>query len=367
MAQITRGTKQTEVIVIGSNMCALLLAEQLRQSGREVVLLEPAERYGMNHLAPDLGFIPDDESARANILWMGRLLRAEVQLQAVEQPPVTYDEGHLKTFVGFGDHNPPARDEVGFYASSSHLETTPTLSELAAPLIAEPKFQVHTRKEVTRLQFANGQMDGVEVNGEDVWKAPHVLWTLGPSRLLELLPPDAIEGKHRQRLAKAHTWTTVTLQLRHSRMVTMERGIHILYGSGHEGDPVVGRFWPSLAEGGQTSAWMTLVPGEVDEDPDTLSHALKHLKRQVKRAHPHVMNDLLEEKLLVTYESHGHMKMPSQKPYTLPELKGFVFASPLLSEQRGTLAAIDIARQVSGLFETSHVSPPVELVSSRSP
>jgi glycine/D-amino acid oxidase-like deaminating enzyme len=356
--QITRGSKSAEVLVIGSNMSALLLAEHLRQAGRDVVLLEPAERFGSNHLAPDLGFIPDNESARTNIAWMANLLRADASLQSVDSPPVTYDEGHLKTFVGFGDHNPPAREEISFYTPNSHLEVTPTLSQMSAGLIAEPKFQVHSRKEVTRILAVNGQIEGVEVNGDEIWRAPQVIWTLGLSRLLELFPQDAIEGKHRQRFAKAHTWTSVMLQLRHSHSVTMERGIHVLYGSGHESDPVVGRFWPALAEGGQTSAWMTLVPGEFDEDPDSLSHALKHLKRQLKRAHPHVMADLLEEKLLVTSESHGHMKMPSQKPFVLAELKGFIFASHLLSDQRGTLAAIDVARQASEL---------VEQVSSRLP
>ncbi len=351
MAQSTLRSKQAEVLVIGSNMSGLLLAEVLRQQGRDVVLLEPGERYGLNHLALDLGFIPEGENSRVALNWMANLLRAEPTIASVEQPPVTYVEGHLKTFVGFGDHNPPARDEVTYYTANSHIDVVPSLSEMTAPLIAEPKFQVHTRKEVTKILSANGTFEGVEVNGEEVWRSPEIIWTLGPSRLLEVMPMDAIEGKHRQRFAKAHTWATVSLHLRHPRLVTSERGIHILYGSGHESDPVVGRYWPALAEGGQTSAWMTLVPGEASEDPDSLSSALKHLKRQIKRAHPHVFIDLLEERLLVTAESHGHMSMKEKKPFTMAELKGFTFACPLMSDFRGTLAGIDIARQVSALYD----------------
>ena len=353
MAQNTRGSKQTEVLVIGSNMCGLLLAEAYRQQGRDVVLLEAGERYGLNHLSLDLGFIPDSGASREALKWMSNLLRAEPTVTAIEQPPVTYVDGHLQTFVGFGDHNPPARDEVSYYTANSHLEINPTLSEITAPLIAEPKFQVLTRKEVTKILSAGGQVEGVEVNGEEVWQSPEIVWTLGPSRLLEVMPLDVIDGKHRQRFAKAHSWATITLQLRHPRIVTTERGIHILYGSGHEADPVVGRYWPTLPEGGQTSAWMTLVPGESSEDPDSLSAALKHLKRQIKRAHPHVLNDLLEERLLVTAESHGHLNMKDKRPFTMAELKGFTFASPLLSDFRGTLAGIDIARRISELFETS--------------
>jgi hypothetical protein len=366
MAQSTRGSRQADVLVIGSNLTGLLLAESLRQQGRDVVVLETGERLaGLNrplaspkgHLPPDLGFLPETAQVKAQLDWLKNLLRIEMTATPVETPPVTYDEGQLKTFVGFGEHNPPTRDEVTFYTANSHMELTPTLTDVAVHLTTEPKIDILPRKQVTKILCADGRIEGVEVNGEEIWRAPELVWTAGPSLLLEVLPVDAIEGKHRTRFAKAHTWATVSLHLHHQHLVTMERGVHVLYGSGHEGDPVVGRFWPALPEGGQHSVWFTLVPSENADDPDHLGHALRHLKRQIKRSHPHVLDDILEEKLLVAEENHGHMNMRVKDPYVLPELKGFWFASPLLSDLRGPLAAVDVAHQVSKHWQPDAILP----------
>ncbi|MGE0763955.1 MAG: NAD(P)-binding protein [Bdellovibrionales bacterium] len=375
MATPTRSAKHSEVLVLGSGLSGLLTAEAYRQAGRQVTLLEASDRSGGTHrplttplgsLPPDLGFLPNIAGAEARLLWLGHLLRLDLNPVAIELGPLHFDEGLMRPFVGFGDRTFGSRDEVDFYTAPQRFETSLSLTDVTLSLTQSLAPFALTRKQVTKLIVQEKRLAAVEVNGEETWTADTVVATQSPSELLELLPIDAIEGRHRTRLAKASVWGSVSLHLLHKHPVAMERGVHVLYGSGQESEPVLGRFWPTQENGQQISVWLTLVPQESNEDTDYMGHALKHLKRQLKRAYPHVLEDLAEEKLVVLSESHGHVELKTKNPLCLPEIENLILANPLFSQFRGPLAAVDVAMKIaapeleqSPTAQTLLHSPPV--------
>lgn len=346
MAAPSRNSKNAEVLVLGTSLSGLLIAEAYRQAGHQVTILDPSA-HALGALPADLNFYPASESAKVTLDWVQNLLRLELNPAELESGPMHFDEGMLKPFVGFGDRAFPSREELDFYTSPNRFESSVSLNEIIAALVATLAPLTQTRKEVTKLIASEGRVTGVEVNGEEIWTGGTIIATQSPAELLEMLAIDALDGRHRTRLAKGSSWGSVTLQVLHKRPVTLERGIHVLYGSGNDCEPIVGRFYSTQESGQQASVWMTFVPRESSEDTDYMSHTLKHMKRQIRRAYPDALDDLLEEKLVVFTESHGHVAMKTKHPLQVPELSNLTFAHPMFSTFRGPLAAMDIAAKAT--------------------
>lgn len=346
MAALNRSQRQCDALILGSNLAGLLVAESLRQNGQSVTVLEAGERTVGLPLS-ELAFFPDSSATRSAFEWLSQLLRKPVSLETSEQPPVHFSEGNLNSFLGFGDQPPASLAEIEFFLNPHPLALSSSLHEVVTELVSSPLFQVLPRKAITRLIPEGSKIAAVEVNGEELWRAPVIINALSPTELLTWLGPDALEGKHRTRIAKAPLWTSVTLLLHHHRPLTHEMALHILFGSGHESAPVLGHFAPASPSNTQSSLWFTLVPSDEAEDHDRLSHALKHIKRQLKRTHHLALDDLLEEKVVVANDNFGHFDFKTKNPFVFPELGNLWLASPLQSSCKGPLAALDMASRLS--------------------
>lgn len=355
-------TQHAEVLVIGADLTGLLIAEHLRQSGQNVRLFDGHTQLGVPHrpvmgktspLKSDLEFFPEHPNTASALQWMGNLLRTEIPLETIELGPVHFDEGLLRPFVGFGDRAFGSRDEIDFYSTPRCLAQTSIIAAQTQSLAQQWQERGHQPRQVTKLWVESGKISAVEFNGEEIWTADKIICTLGVSDLLELLPLDAIDGRNRTRLGKALTWASVSLHALHKTSISDERGLHILFGNGQEFEPIVGRVWAAEESGRQHSVWTTLVGKDFTDDSDQLGHALKHLKRQVRRVYPKAFEDLADEKVVVTPESHGHLALKTAETFSFPELAGFYLATPLLSPLKGALAAIDVASRVAQAMDKS--------------
>ena len=108
MAQFSRSTKNSEVLVLGTSLSGLLLAEAHRQAGKQVTILDPsAGPIGI--MSGDLGFYPTGDAALQRLNWLKDLLRLDLIPSELECGPVHFDEGLLKvlSFV-FGTIPPQA-------------------------------------------------------------------------------------------------------------------------------------------------------------------------------------------------------------------------------------------------------------------
>lgn len=376
MSFLSKNSKNHDVLILGSNLENLLLAECLHQMGRQVCLLEPSERICPIHrplhgigtvLPPDLSWIPYNQETLENFNWLKALLQSNEPIEYLETSPLHFDSGKFKSFVGFGDRQFASHDEMSFYLTPSVMITPLALSNIAEQLSEKWLPQIQVRKQATQFLIKDGRMQGVVINGEDTWTANDFIASASPSDLLELIPTDSIEGKHRTRIAKATTWTTISLHLQHQSPVSMERGLHLLYGSGSDFEPALGRFWPVSEDGHQFSVWMTWVPKELSQDTDSLGQAIKNLKRQIKRPFENAFENLRDEKLVTREENHGHMSLKTKDAFRLPEISNLTLTHPLLSHLKGPVAALDVAQKASALFQSQSMTVPIAELKEEGP
>lgn len=348
---VTTRSKHADVLVLGSGLNGLLAAEAYRQMGHSVVILEGLDRLGgserpmltaSGHLPPHLGFCPADPNAQSLLRWLSQLLKLELEFQQVEMGPIHYD-GHFKSFLGFGDKTLLSRDEVDYYCQPFRIQSQIQFPELTLQLIELLSPFAQTRKQVTKLQIQDDRISEVEINGEERWTANTVIATQSPSEILELIPHDQLDGKVRSRLAKAAGWGSVSLHLLHKTTVSQEKAMHILYGSGQEAEPVIGQFWTPKENGQQISMWMTFVPAESRENTDDLSHAVKHIKRQLKRAYPDIFDSIQEDRLMVQSDLHGQIDLKSKNPAQLPGIQNLFINHPLVANHRGPMGCVEAA------------------------
>jgi hypothetical protein len=348
---VTTRTKHSEVLVLGSGLNGLLAAEAYRQMGRSVVILEGLDRLGATdkpmltasgHLPPHLGFCPSSPNAKFLLNWLSQLLKFDLTMKDVEMGPIHYD-GHFKSFLGFGEKALASRDEVDFYCQPFRIESDVQFPQLTLQLIESLTPFAQTRKQVTQLFVQGDRVVEVEINGEERWTADTIIATQSPSEILDLIPADQLDGKLRSRLAKAAGWGAVSLHLLHKNTISQEKAMHILYGSGQEAEPVVGQFWPAKENGQQISMWMTFVSAESRENTEDLSHAVKHIKRQLKRAYPDLLESILEDRLMVQSDLHGYVDLKSKCPAQLPGIQNLFINHPMIATHRGPMACIEAA------------------------
>lgn len=338
--------------IVGSGLSGLACAVRLSQETSNIVLLDGMEQIGgMNRpisfptgmMNNGLRFVPDTDLNRRALLFLEDLLGLKILAGSQHQPPVTYEEGRLKEFVGFGDQPPEFYDQLRPFMVSEALNLH--IEPYAWPQLLFEKFkgQFLPRSYVTRFQIENGEVSQITINGAKTIRATNVIYT-GPLKSLAiLLPPEAISARARQKIAKNTYWTGLCLDLCHAKPVTESRAIHLLNGTTQDDiGPCAGRFLPAVeTDQGlmQTSQWMTFIDEEVTEDSEVVGASLKKIKKQIKRAYPEALEGLVRERIMIAPTlSGGELKLHADQ--SLPEAKNLWIASAALSPEKGIASAL---------------------------
>lgn len=352
-------SRQVEYLILGSDLSAQLIAESLHQQGASVQIAEERAQLGglsvpllgqRGQLPPHLDFLPDQETTRQQLTWLDNLLQKNLSAISQDLPPLTFDEGQLRTFVGFGARKCQSLDEITPYTNSQHLNLAQNLSQCTQELISRRRLNMCTGKVVTQLQLQEGRIVSVEFNGNEICHPKTVITTFSPKRLLALMPEGTVDSKTRSRIDKSFLWNSVSLHLHHRQTLQPQTNVHVLSGGGDEHEPLIGKFMTPLENGSQHSVWLSFVAPEHDEDHDYAGQVLKHMKRQIKRAYPEAFTDLIDEKLVISPYEHGHVSLKAKNAWNWPEIENLVVAHSSFSVLRGPAAQLDMAYQVANSF-----------------
>lgn len=359
--------KKYDVIVIGSGLTGVISAHLAYRAGKKVLLLEARDVLGgaVRRIQTDAGalpssleFIPENEASLNLIQKLSETLGEPVLDQAEETRPLTFDEGHFKPFVGFGDRKNASIGELSFYNNPRRLKLLSGPDYWLERLLQMGVGDVQPLAEVTHFEVNENVVTAVTINASNSYMADKIIFAAAPKHLDALFNQDVLAPKTRSRIAKSHVWASVGLHLHHAKLQTQEMGLHFLMGSSEEFEPCVGRFF-APEENGQKSCWISLIPEEKSEDIEFIADTIKYMKRQIKRAYHEAFDNLVNEKIVVATESHGHMQLQLKEPSHFAELKNFFVASPLVVESRGLVGALEQAFK-AGEWITPVV--PVELV-----
>lgn len=339
--------------IIGAGLSGLSVATRLSLETRNVILLDGAEHAGgMNRpisfptgpLNNGLRFVPEGDLAKSALHFLEDQLDLKIIKGASSVPSVTYEEGQLKSFVGFGDMSPDFYEEILPFTSTHRLDCHLEPYEWVALLLEKFQGQFQPRSYVTRFHLENGAVTHLTINGAKTIKAANYVYAGPVKSLATLLPPEGLPARVRHKLSKNTYWTALCLDLCHAKPVTESAAMHILNGTTQDDiGPCAGIFHPALDVEGkmlQTSQWITFVDEEASEDSEIVGQALKKIKKQIKRAFPEALEGLVKERIMVAPMIGGHGDLKVTASQTLPDIANLWMASSALSPAKNLVGAL---------------------------
>lgn len=358
MAQTkTPKAQEFDTIVIGAGLSGLIAANVLEATGRNVLLIESLDTVGGSSRAAQtaagtidhgLKIFPDNEASHAALDWLETVIGEKIERTVIEASPLNYDDGKFKPYVGFGNDNVQSASEVEAYAMHRRLKLSSTPMDWTRKLSEQFVGTLLTQSFATRMIIDDGFVIETIINGSKRITAREVVFAASPQLIPSLVGDAAIPPRVRQKLIKGDFWTSVNLDLVHGVQVTDSSSVHILKGANEE--PSIGLFHPpTTTEDGRTvqlSQWMTLIPREEIDEEEQTAGALKHIKRQIKRAYETAFDHIVQERILVTPSSHGSLDGAFDQPGHLPKISNLWMTSAFFAGERNTLGALMQTRHV---------------------
>lgn len=363
-------TFEFDSIVIGGGLSGLIVANQLESTGRRVALLEALDVLGgkcrstttpIGSIDSGLKFFPETPESEETLRWLSSVLETDLDSEIIDAPPLTYDDGRFKPFVGFGSQKVETATEIDAYARARYYRLSSTPKDWIAKLTESFTGTVLTQSVVTKMIVDDSFVIELIVNGAKRYSAREVIFCATPQQLTQLLPDTHVPARLRQKLLKGEFWTSVNLDLIHGIPVTDSNAVHVLKGANEE--PSVGLFQPpvTLEDGkqAQLSQWLTLVPRDITDEAELVASALKQIKRQVKRAYETSLDGLLsKERIVVSPTSHGDLTGVLAEDGRWPKIQNLWVVSSFLDADKNTFGSLRQTRRTLA----SIVGEPVEFV-----
>lgn len=361
----------SKTVIIGGGLTGLFLAHRLHRDGHNnVTLLEARESLGGRYrrpsqitpyASPGLDLIPANDENLALLEWLKTASPLPLNFAVKEHRPELYDEGKWKPFAGFGETPFQSVGELSaLFGHTSYLEIQPGLEQLTRALVERLPFAAETMAEVTDLKIAEGKVTHVTYNGDKTIAADLVIYTPPPTTLNAMIEGEELPGKHRARLAKMQSWTAVTLELHHSPSLVEDNSVRFFTHGVKEFEPVVGRVF------GEMSKWMTLVPADREADHEFAGQAIRHIKRQLKRAWPNAFATAssVPEKIYIQAHAYGLHSLRAKETYRFPEISNLYLANHGLASLPGELGAIEPVKTLTAELSTESANQLPELGAS---
>lgn len=295
--------------------------------------------------------IPGTDLAVKALNFLERVSDLEIIETQKNLEPLTFSDGSLKPFVGFGDASPEFYSELSYFLKPNFIELKTPLFEVCNKLAQDLKTEIKLKSEVTQIEILQNGFS-VIVNGQYRIDCSQLVATLPIKKLARLIPGGFVPQKLAQKLAKIPSWSAVHLDLISKSTTTDQENLHVLFGTSSElVSPIWGRFHKANESGLQLSQWMTFVRDPESDDPENLSHALKLIKRQIKRAYPDMLSQIEKEKIMI-FEAFGQetdLKIPSA--YSWPKADSLFLATGTIASESNLVGSLLQAELVSAAFD----------------
>lgn len=373
-----KSTHVYDYAIIGSGLSGLAVANALGKISSNILLIESADTFGgfnrsiqtpFGPVNNGLRFLPDTDLSQKAISFLEMLLMTSLSPESLELPPLTYEAGGLKNFVGFGDQPPAFYDEISYFTANRSLKTNLEPHEWTQILHSHLNCDFLPRSYVTKFHQENNQITHLTINGQKTVNALNFIYC-GPMKSLRtLLPEGALSHRAMNKMSKNSYWTAVCLDLLHGQKQSeLSQQIHVLNGTTQDDlGPCVGVFHPASQLNDETlqySQWMSFINDEEAEDTELVGAALKKMKRQIKRAYPQAFEQMKFERILVvpSYSGDGDLKLSANQ--TLPGISNFWVASAQAHHQRNILGSLLQAELVTSALGCHPMGHQIETTQS---
>ncbi|MFP5520225.1 MAG: FAD-dependent oxidoreductase [Bdellovibrionia bacterium] len=353
-----------DYVVIGSGISGLTIATALSKITDNVALVESADHIGGHNkkvttpygvINNGLRQVPASLSGEKALKFLEELTETAIIDSAQSASPITFEGGQFKSFLGFGDAPPAFYEELNYFIQTDTYNLSVEPHSWPELLFSKFKGQFFPRSYVTKFHAENEAVTHVTINGTKQIHGTNFIFTGTVKDLNLLLPEEALSHRVRAKLNKNAYWTALCLDLCHNHEVTDSKAVHLLNGTTQdEIGPCVGKFLPAITtEDGQTlqtSQWMTYVGHEETEDSEIVGAALKKIKRQIKRAYPNALDNIVHERIFVAPLVGGNGDLKLSANQTLPALQNLWIASGTMNDHKNLVGSLLQAELVLSQF-----------------
>ncbi|RYZ69376.1 MAG: NAD(P)/FAD-dependent oxidoreductase, partial [Proteobacteria bacterium] len=174
MAQKKSSNHVYDYAIIGAGLAGLSIAAALSRFTDNIVLLESGDvPGGMNRPIKfptgitnnGLRFVPNSESAHSALQYLETILGTKIIGESSEAPPITFNSGHLKPFVGFGETPPAFYEELNYYTANEFIHLNLEPYAWTQLLFEKFKGEFMPRSYVTKFHANEGKANQVTING----------------------------------------------------------------------------------------------------------------------------------------------------------------------------------------------------------
>lgn len=265
--------------VIGDSLASHILAIRLERSGHKVILVHSGDGEWAPLLkAPMIPFYPAADSLKVAIEELALFCNSSISITNEELPPLTYSEGELKPFIGFGESKNSATQVLSKYNVSQRMHLSPDVASVLTSALQNLKAKKITFSELSELKFEGERVEKLVVHGGQEVIADHYIYMNSPVELLTLVPTELIGSRVRSRISKTPIFAEITVQLDHKTPLFESSNLIFLTPTNEQSEPMVGQCM------GTKSVWQTFILNEYADDPEYVSNVIKSIRRQVKRA-----------------------------------------------------------------------------------
>lgn len=344
-----------DYVIVGSGLPGLLLANALSRFTDNIALLEAQDTFGgchkriqnaMGTFENGLRFFPNSESSRSALGFAENIMNLKIYDEPKESSAVFFESGQFKPFLGFGEATIEFYDELSYFLSSTELPLKFPVYEWPKRLMEGFKGDFLPRSIVTRFQTEEGRVKSVLINGTKALHGEQFIFCGTFKDLSVLLPTDLLSARAKNKLNKTNYWTAICLDIIHSAPFENNNMYHVLNGTTQDDlGPCFGKIYPP-AETMQFSQWISFVDDELSDDSEITAHALKKMKRQIKRAYPTSLDSPASERIFVysNYAGDGVLKVNENQ--TIAGLENLWIASPTINTSKNMVGAIKQAELV---------------------
>lgn len=365
---------KTDICIIGATLEGLTAAVALSKRGFDVLVIEKSDRIGgalhptqtpLGLLSKQFSFWPDSPSSELAINFVGQLLEKEFVFSKETLAPQTFHKGQFQTFVGFGENAPEYVDEISYYLSDSRLIMQESASSLLEQLQHKFEGKILFGNSVNKILTNEDTVTSIELEDGRSVEAKGFLFSEDVRKLFSLVPTEEYTQREIQRVNKTTLWNTVALDIIHGAPVTDQKNIFILSGNVKESIPCLGSFDATFEAQGralQSSHWLAFVSTEA-EDEEVSANSLREIKKQIKRAFPTALENVVFEKITLHPHSHGKLPLKQNAQSFWPGLTNLWVNSAHLNPQPNTVGSLCqsalVVESVTSRFAPEKTANPV--------
>jgi len=321
--------KSYDHVLVGFNIASIQFAKELHSQNLSFCIVDTKfSGSGPFKEIPSLG-----QEVFARVPYNSALdgLSEPDNASVTSGPPLTFEKGEFRSFVGFGKNSIQERDVVDKYCQSHSLSASSTPEAFWAEVKDNLLPFLFLDQKPTDVHFEGPIVTALTLNGNTLLRGQQFYFFGHLPFLFDKVGSRA--KKLASQFGKASWYSSANLIIHHTlepKKVELNQ-LYLLKGSKEQA--CLGQF--SRVGNSLISRWESFFPAELTPDNEATGACLKEIKRQVKRAFP-VEESAQDSEHIIIHEQIfvdlSKLPLPGEK---FGDFSNLSLCSPLLCAQVG--------------------------------